>query len=69
MSTTAWLALLSLLPIAMGPLPASAQSITAQLCNGGTITIPLKGKAPTPPPCPEKGCHAGSCRKRFDLAQ
>lgn len=69
MSKPAWFSLFCLLPIAVGPLPASARSLTAQLCNGGTITIPLKRKAPDPPPCPQKGCHAGSCRKRFDLAQ
>ncbi|MFA6219774.1 MAG: hypothetical protein WC692_08335 [Erythrobacter sp.] len=69
-------ALAALLPAAIGPLPAQARSITALLCTGdGTtrsVEIPLDvpmNDAPAPPPCHAKGCHAGSCRKRFDLAQ
>ena len=66
---TLWLPLACLLPMAIGPLPASAQSLTAQLCGGGTITIPIKRDRPELPECPMKGCHAGGCRKRFDLGQ
>lgn len=64
-----WLPLAALLPLAVGPLPIPAQSITAQLCGGGSVTIPLKRDAPEAPPCRMKGCHAGACRKRFDLRQ
>ncbi len=58
--------------------PATAESgvLIAQLCNGGTIAIPLgDGKAPPPPePCSMKACHAGNCRnssdrKQFDRSQ
>ena len=61
------LALLALVPIMAGPLPAEDDSVTAQLCGGGTISIPIKrdGNAPKPDPC-SKACHAGTCRKRSD---
>lgn len=64
-------AILALVPIMIGPPPAQASSIEAALCNGGTISIPLRGggKPELPEPCPMKGCHAASCRKKFDLAQ
>lgn len=63
------LGLAALLPVMLGPLPAAAHgpaAITAKLCNGGTITIPL---APDKSPaeesrCHPKGCHAGTCRER-----
>jgi hypothetical protein len=49
----------------LGPLPASAETITAKLCNGGTITIPVGGKdGPADNGrCHPKGCHAGTCRE------
>jgi hypothetical protein len=66
-------ALAALLPVALGPLPAKGRSITAVICsgNGGSllIEIPIDEDTPAQPPCSAKGCHAGSCRKRFDLAQ
>ena len=59
-------ALAALVPVLIGPLPAQAETITAKLCNGGTITIPL-GKG-TPPAddgsCHPKACHAGNCRAK-----
>lgn len=63
------LGLAALVPAMLGPLPAPAHgpaALTAQLCNGGTITIPLApGKAPAEDRgCHPKGCHAGSCRER-----
>ncbi|MBX7540918.1 hypothetical protein [Qipengyuania sphaerica] len=61
--------LLALLPLALGPLPVAEKSIKAGLCQGGSVEIPLKRKAPPEPPCNAKACHSGSCRKRFDLAQ
>lgn len=67
--TSLWLPLAALVPMAMGPLPVSGASITAQLCGGGTVEIPLRRDREPVLPCPEKGCHAGSCRKRFDLSQ
>ena len=61
--------LLATIPLAIGPLPVSPLTITAALCNGGTIEIPL-GREPQPDaPCDLKACHSASCRKRFDLAQ
>jgi hypothetical protein len=60
-------ALAALVPVLIGPLPAQQQqAITAQLCNGGTITIPLSdGDAPADDgPCHPKACHAGNCRER-----
>ncbi|MBX7458243.1 hypothetical protein K3152_08290 [Qipengyuania sp. 1NDH17] len=61
--------LIALMPLALGPLPASDRTITASLCNGGSIEIPLRREAPPEPPCAAKACHSASCRKRFDLAQ
>jgi hypothetical protein len=59
------LALAALIPVLIGPLPASGETITAQLCNGGTITIPVGDGAPAEDsPCHPKGCHAGTCRER-----
>jgi len=58
-------ALVALLPMITGPLPAGDESITARLCGGGSITIPLErdGEPPRPDHC-SKACHAGNCRKR-----
>lgn len=71
MSVTLPLALLALVPAMIGPLPAPAPApdgggtITARLCNGGTITIPLGDDDPGDGGhCHPKGCHAGSCRER-----
>ena len=63
------LAVMALLPLAIGPLPAQARSITAQICGGGTIEIPIERDPQPQAPCTAKGCHAGSCRKKFDSAQ
>ena len=59
-------ALAALVPVLIGPLPAEQAAITAKLCNGGTITIPLgEGDAPLDEgQCHPKGCHAGNCRER-----
>ena len=59
------LALAVLVPVMIGPLPASARTITAKLCNGGTLTIPLGKDSPAEDaPCHPKGCHAGTCREK-----
>lgn len=59
------LAVLALVPVMIGPLPARQAAITAALCNGGTITIPLGEEGPEDPrDCHPKGCHAGACRER-----
>lgn len=66
----ALLALGALVPLMIGPLPAAERSITARLCNGASIVIPIERREePAPAPCPQKGCHAACHRKRFDLAQ
>lgn len=60
------LALAALFPVMLGPLPAEEQAITANLCNGGIITIPV-GDGRTPAEegnCHPKGCHAGTCREK-----
>ncbi len=67
MSAALPLALAALLPVLIGPLPSQADTgptITAQLCNGGTITIPLgDGEPPVGDgACYPKACHAGNCR-------
>ncbi|GAB4474688.1 hypothetical protein [Erythrobacter tepidarius] len=57
-------ALAALVPVMIGPLPAQGATITARLCNGGTITIPVGDGAPEQDRnCHPKGCHAGTCRK------
>jgi hypothetical protein len=59
-------ALAALLPVMIGPLPApQGQTLTMQLCNGGSITIPIGGDKPAPErDCHPKGCHAGTCREK-----
>lgn len=37
------IALLALVPVAIGPLPANERSIIVALCLGGKITIPIGG--------------------------
>ena len=57
------LALAVLVPVMIGPLPAQAGTITARLCGGGTITIPVGDDSPSQDSgCHPKGCHAGTCR-------
>ncbi len=62
------LALAALVPAMLGPLPAPAgpDALTAHLCGGRTISIPLsRREAPSAPAdCHPKGCHAGTCRER-----
>lgn len=63
-------AMLALIPFAIGPLPKEQQSITAALCNGGTMIIPLGDKERQPRgECLQKGCHAGSCREKTRRAK
>jgi len=59
----------ALIPVLIGPLPAQNAAITAKLCGGGTITIPLGDDAPANDDgnCHPKGCHAGNCREKHDL--
>ena len=68
----AWSAAIALIPAFIGPLPAQARALTATLCNGGTITIPLDQPPPPPgsTPCCAKGCQgSSSSRKRIDRTQ
>lgn len=66
MNTALLFALAALVPVLIGPLPAQSASITARLCNGGTITIPLgDGDVPADDgDCHPKACHAGNCREK-----
>ena len=65
MSTALPFAFLTLIPVLIGPLPAQSTAITARLCNGGTITIPVGEDTPDDSGnCHPKGCHAGNCRER-----
>ena len=59
------LAIIALLPIAVGPLPVEERVLTVGLCLGGEITIPLGGQdGPGRKDCHQKGCHAGNCREK-----
>lgn len=60
------LAFAALIPAMIGPLPTEGgAAITARLCNGGTITIPIGGAPPAPDrDCHPKACHAGTCRAK-----
>ena len=62
------LGLLACVPLALGSPPVQAREITSQLCGGGTITLTIPG-SPLPPrdDCPQKACHAGTCRQRYAL--
>lgn len=65
MSAALPFALAALIPVLIGPLPAEEEAITAKLCNGGTITIPVSNDAPEDKGnCHPKGCHAGACREK-----
>lgn len=67
MSAALPFALAALIPVLVGPLPAQSTAITATLCNGGTITIPVGGDTPQDKgDCHPKGCHAGTCREKND---
>ena len=59
------LALGALAPMILGPAPAEGDALTARLCGGGTIDIPIKRdrEGPAEQPC-FKACHAPACRKR-----
>lgn len=64
------LALAALLPAMIGPHPAGERTLTARLCNGGTITIPLgDGGPPEDAPCHPKACHSGTCREKTDSSR
>jgi hypothetical protein len=63
-SLTPALALAALVPVLIGPLPAESAQITAKLCGGGTISIPLGNKQQDKSDCHPKGCHAGACREK-----
>lgn len=69
MSPASLAALLALLPVALGPLPASDTKFTTKLCGGGFVEIPIKRKLPPDSACHAKACHAGSCRKKFGLTR
>jgi hypothetical protein len=57
-------AIAALLPVLIGPMPAESAMLTAKLCGGGEITIPLGKGNDEKPECHPKGCHAGNCRER-----
>lgn len=64
MSLSPALAFSALLPVIIGPLPAEHAVLTAELCGGGTISIPLGQGNEKQPDCHPKACHAGACRER-----
>jgi hypothetical protein len=57
-------AVATLLPVLFGPLPAESPTLNAELCGGGTITIPLGKNDEEKRDCHPKACHAGTCRER-----
>lgn len=60
-----WLAVLALVPIAVGPLPSEPATFAATLCAGGAIEIPLRDGDDGPRgDCHQKACHAGNCREK-----
>lgn len=68
MSAALSFALAALIPALIGPLPAESEAITAKLCNGGTITIPLGNDNPADDRnCHPQACHAGNCRAKAGL--
>jgi hypothetical protein len=64
MSPSAIFAISALFPALIGPMPAENGVLVAQLCGGGTITIPLEKEGKDPSDCHPKACHAGNCRER-----
>ncbi len=54
-------------PMMIGTPSPQEKSISASLCNGGSIAIPLReeGNRDLPDQCPMKGCHSGACRKKL----
>ena len=63
-------ALMAIVPMAIGPLPQEERTLTARLCNGGEITIPIGDKEDgNKRDCHSKACHVGSCREKFKRAQ
>ena len=71
MTFPSFLALVAMMPAAFGiqVVPVMEEAVTARLCNGGSIEIPLGREPEDQRPCSVKACHAPTCRKRFDLAQ
>lgn len=63
MSLAPIFALVALVPVLIGPPSASRASLTARLCGGGEISIPLGKDEPDKPACDPKGCHGGTCRE------
>ena len=51
------LALAALVPVMVGPMPAESATITARLCNGGTVTIPVGDGTPAQ----DRDCHPKGC--------
>lgn len=59
------LAILALVPIALGPLPSEERVLTIGLCSGGEISIPIGDDDDGPKrDCHLQGCHAGTCREK-----
>lgn len=66
--TQSMLVLVAFIPAMVGPLPAEQVTLTARICGGGTMAIPLGQGEPAPDRrCDAKGCHAGTSRKKSDL--
>ncbi len=67
------LAVVALLPVAIGPLPQNVATIRIVICSDYGIRpmeIPIPGKEPEmPEPCPAKACHVSCSRKQFDRSQ
>jgi hypothetical protein len=63
-SLTPAFAIAALVPVLIGPLPAESAMLTAKLCGGGEISIPLGNSEKDKSDCHPKGCHAGACRSK-----
>lgn len=60
------LALVALIPVAIGPLPSEQRVLNVGLCIGDkVITIPLDDEpSKEEHPCSSAGCHAGASREK-----
>lgn len=65
------IALFAVVPMIVGPVPGDEEkTLTMTQCGGGSVTISLGDDNQEPArDCHQEACHAGNCRKLFDLKQ
>lgn len=71
--TSPTLALVALLPLALGASPGREITVQVTICSGAglrTIVVPASEEhREEPKPCTAKVCHSARSRKQFDPAQ